>query len=341
MNYPESTADDLEPPSKDQPNLISVPENEDSTIWRYTSLAKLLNVVRPRSKPSSRTPGKLVFVRSDILEDEYEGTLSEEVRTSLEKVYENIDSTSGIDDRQKFAMCVVSGMAGTHMTPYSILPVILSCASQYYIGTDEFTSTDDSTEDATIDEELFERIGVDENTLNEIDIKDIVEQRKIRESTYLNCWRIGNYESNNMWRAYTVKSGGVAIKSTFKNLCSSFRDWPGILYAGDVNYIDYSTGMTPTDPIGPFFYKRRQFEDESEVRAVCTNYSKARSRFELEDVPDESMQSTRNITVDLSELIDKIVVHPEAGDYMTTVVKETLGHYDVSCNVSHSSLRSD
>lgn len=331
MDYPISSSNDTEPPSGNQPNLVSIPNNENCTIWRYTSLAKFLNVIMLGTSEGSSNVGNLVFVRADVLEDEYEGTISDATQMILENYF---GKDSEQEQNKMFMRCMTEALESLERDPSFVDTLIISTKCAYQTA----QSTDDKpTLDAIIQQ--IENIGVEPEVLEEKNLDDVIRRSNIRQSTFLNCWRMDEYESSNMWRAYTTKSDGIAIKSSFIDFCNSFIEWPGILYIGDIDYINFDEEKTPLDPISPFFYKRRQFIDESEVRAVCTDYDQPRSKFALDGLTDEDRDYTRNIKVNLNELIDEIVVHPQSGEYMTAVVEKTLNCYDIYCDVSHSSLR--
>lgn len=55
--------------------------SDDEFLWRYTSLAKLLNMIRM----GDRSEMSLVAKRSDKFEDDYEGTLSKKVENELQR----------------------------------------------------------------------------------------------------------------------------------------------------------------------------------------------------------------------------------------------------------------
>jgi hypothetical protein len=59
---------------------------------------------------------------------------------------------------------------------------------------------------------------------------------------------------------------GVAIESTCEQLRSALPDW---IFIHDVEYIDYKTDRVIEEhSLAPAFYKRKEFADERELRAV-------------------------------------------------------------------------
>lgn len=334
------TGADMGHPSLDEPNIVSQPKDTEATIWRYTSLAKLLNIVRNHSDTRK---GRLVFPRADILEDEYEGTLSEPVKARIKEV----TGLSTEELNKVYLKAVANAMddfpgpapSQDSERPAEFKSRINEIASILWASVHAGWTT--AQLDSETDEDAAKELGINISQLDEEYIEELKKREKIRNSTFLNCWRLDEYESSNMWHAYTSKSDGVAIKTTFEEYCKSFIEWNGALYIGNINYIDYLNEDTPLDPISPFFYKRPQFSDESEVRAICTDYTAPRDEFALETLPANQPDTVRELSVDLDSLIQEIVVHPHCGRYLPNVVEESLAAYDISCNVQHSSLRAD
>ncbi len=92
-----------------------------------------------------------------------------------------------------------------------------------------------------------------------------------RRSLYVNCWCMGDHESEAMWRLYCPDGRGVAIRTTYGKLLQ------GILgkfdVAGSVTYISYESGGF-SDPFAnafhPAMHKSVEFKHENEVRIVKT-----------------------------------------------------------------------
>jgi len=72
-------------------------------------------------------------------------------------------------------------------------------------------------------------------------------------------------ESDLKWRAY-AGANGVAIESTYGRLRSVLPEW---IFIHEVEYIDYERDrMINGHSLAPIFYKRKEFADERELRAV-------------------------------------------------------------------------
>jgi hypothetical protein len=135
-----------------------------------------------------------------------------------------------------------------------------------------------------------------------------------RRSMYVNCWHIGNGESEAMWRLYCPSDSGVAIQTTYGKLVDSIESVP-YCYIGCVNYIDYELQGFPLGNVFyPVMHKRISFAHEHEVRLVKTlaGYWGTLDR-----------QSPSGTTVDWfpETTVDAIYVNPYAPDFYHDVVK--------------------
>src|ERR1022692_1387995 len=91
-----------------------------------------------------------------------------------------------------------------------------------------------------------------------------------RRSLYVNCWHLGNTESEAMWRLYCPGENGVAIQTSYSKLVESIS-YDHSLYIGRVTYIDYeSQGFPLNNAFYPVMHKRISFAHEQEVRLVKT-----------------------------------------------------------------------
>lgn len=102
---------------------------------------------------------------------------------------------------------------------------------------------------------------------------------ELRRLTKMNCWHASDHENVAMWERYLPKGTcGVAIQSTVGALRSAlqpFRLDPRFgeenIVVRRVQYMNYSTDESPGQAMdAPFFYKRIEYRDEREVRAVLS-----------------------------------------------------------------------
>lgn len=172
------------------------------------------------------------------------------------------------------------------------------------------------------DEELTEE-EAEQKALEEVDRKYSNEEpgpyQKLAQATYADFWSYTDEDQDPLWEMYTNRRTGIAIKSTWGDLLDSFVDWPGLLMARPVEYIDYNRHNPLGSAIGHFFWKRRQHKAENEVRLVLTmNNSLFTSPSELFGIPEPNPDAKNGFLsiaqVDLDQLINKIMIHPRLGD---------------------------
>ncbi len=144
--------------------------------------------------------------------------------------------------------------------------------------------------------------------------------RSNRSSCYVSCWRMGNSESEAMWRLYCPNGYGVAFQTTYQKLVDSIAH-ESALYIGCVRYIDYEREGFHLDNIfNSIMHKRVSFSHENEVRLVKT-------------LPDYWGLPVRvgspGITVDWSvdNTAERLFVDPYAGHWFLDVVTTVVGTY--------------
>jgi hypothetical protein len=90
---------------------------------------------------------------------------------------------------------------------------------------------------------------------------------QLRRAFYASCWRMGNYESEAMWKLYCGEDQGVAVVLPYSRLADSLTD--ATYYIGRVSYLDYDNAvMQHGNTFYPYMHKRIAFEHESEVRIL-------------------------------------------------------------------------
>lgn len=162
--------------------------------------------------------------------------------------------------------------------------------------------------------------------------------REMRRFTLINSWHISDYESAAMWKLYLKTDEGVAIRSTFRRLCDSFRQCSEYtIYVGRVKYIDYeSEGVPEGFTFNPFLHKRRSFEHEHELRAIIQ-----RLPFEEGkglDWTTELFEVGEYVPVDADTLVDEVFVSPTAPAWFAELVQSATRKYDLDKEVVQSAL---
>ena len=170
----------------------------------------------------------------------------------------------------------------------------------------------------------------------------IANTRSSRQFTLISCWHKNADESAAMWKLYSKDGSGIAIKTDFASFSNSFTcDDP--IRIGEISYVDYEpgVGVSYNSMFSPFLYKRKSFEHEHEVRAIVL---KPPLR-DNEDGPGQVLDETQDISdygeyfdVDLSLLIQEVLVSPYTPDWLLELVRSVAMRYGLNVPVVKSSL---
>jgi hypothetical protein len=153
-----------------------------------------------------------------------------------------------------------------------------------------------------------------------------------REKVAISSWHINEYESFAMWQIFTQNSEGLAIQSTIGRLQKALEPEKNLKqYIGQVNYIDYKKEYIPFDDLFfPFLFKRKSFQYEREVRIISDTSDTA-----------ITINDGIKINVDISQLIDKIYIHPKSENWYKNLVIELVSKLGFDITIEKSDLESD
>ncbi len=150
------------------------------------------------------------------------------------------------------------------------------------------------------------------------------------QALYISCWQQNEDESAGMWESFVQGNNGVAVRTTLGALRhvldagSADRD----VFLGRVEYLDYRAGSWGGFHwFAPAFHKRRVFRQEQEIRAVIVwpNY-----RDLAEGTADFPVTAGIALPVDLTLLIQGIVIAPKADPWFPGLVASVLRRYGLS-----------
>ena len=141
----------------------------------------------------------------------------------------------------------------------------------------------------------------------------------------VNCWHMGEFESEAMWRLYTRERDGVAIKTVFARFKEALVGEESV-NVSRVLYQDYRTESFPLgNPLIPLLHKRISFQHEQEVRALYFA------------IPAEDATGGY-FEVDLLGLVEEIVVAPFAEDWFVDLVRSLAERHGIGERVRPSTL---
>ena len=150
--------------------------------------------------------------------------------------------------------------------------------------------------------------------------------KRLRQRIMLSCWHENEHESAAMWRIYLSAEDGVAIRSSFARLRDSLSAATNTIVIGRVQYVDRHQALQSHDnELAPFFCKRKHFEYEREVRALCQ-----------EDHSPEELG--RYVPVDLRTLIEQVVIAPSGQAWLRDLVSSVTKRYGFDVPVVASTM---
>ena len=194
-----------------------------------------------------------------------------------------------------------------------------------------FMSRSDKFEDqyeGTFSEPTFEEI----KKLSKDNPEFLEYYKSHREKVVVSSWHINEYESFAMWQIFTQNSEGLAIQSTIGRLQNALKPERNYKqFIGEVNYIDYKKEYIPFDDLFfPFLFKRKSFQYEREIRIISDTSSE-----------NVKINEGLKIDVDISQLIEKIYIHPKSENWYKNLVIELVSKLDFNIEIEKSDLESD
>ena len=203
--------------------------------------------------------------------------------------------------------------------------------------------------------------------------KYLQHSKKWRKYVAANCWSMNPHESAAMWKLYLSSNEGVAVRSTFGHLKSSFYVCLNYeINIGKVKYVDHGYGtfsesfpiskkkdtsefynearkfmnnLVPMDFIASaFFAKQKSYEYEHELRALITAHPKEPGKSAYKPTEDPNMEEFDPslggdyVSVDLDVLIDKVYISPEALIWFGDLVESVSERYCLNKEIVKSGL---
>ncbi len=171
-----------------------------------------------------------------------------------------------------------------------------------------------------------------------LDINPTIERvdSNLRPYIMCNCWHKKEEESMAMWDKYHLRNNGIAIKTTMGNLESSLPDKPNV-FIGKIKYINNHDEIDmPVDVDNllyyPYFYKRKPFEYEHEVRAII----------DISSIPrDVSYEFGKPLKINIQTLIgenSEVIVSPHADEWIARTLELIVKRYEFRFLVNRSKL---
>lgn len=171
-----------------------------------------------------------------------------------------------------------------------------------------------------------------------------------RDVLAVNCWFLGETESERMWHEYVGSSEGVALRSTLKRLDQSILAKQEFTTIGKVKYVDFSEydmGIYHGHQAGErALLKQTKCSFENEVRIVTQNLvcpgclnPDGSSPTETQLAGPGMFDPTRQglyLRVDLNTLIEAVVTAPGAELWFHDLVGKLCKRYQIEGPVERS-----
>jgi hypothetical protein len=172
-----------------------------------------------------------------------------------------------------------------------------------------------------------------------------------RQMGAVNCWFLGQDESEMMWGEYGQEGKGVAIRSTVRRLASAFQitgDYALVSAVGRIHYVDFEShemdSYDANNLLRVAFIKDKRYASEQEVRVVTLNslHSGCLNPDGLPVVDHQPVFDPNGkgfyVKCRLQELVQAIIVGPNAQPHFFTLVKRLVNRYRLFVEVETSKL---
>lgn len=214
---------------------------------------------------------------------------------------------------------------------------LLSTESLYFVRADQFEDPFEGRVPSLILKQYVQKA----KRLGKKESQAVIELwEEWRKWVMCSCWHHGDHESMAMWERerYDMNKSGIAIKTTMGRLKTSLTHEENIdVYIGKVRYINYQ-GFDAPDVLrmntiySPFFFKRKAFKCENEVRAIIDDspyrkedffrvkegFSLKPQEFDLKTLQERMKYLKKNedkgqaLCIDLDQLIDEVIIAPRS-----------------------------
>ena len=224
----------------------------------------------------------------------------------------------------------VSLKTGTVLMRYLDLAKFIDLISTKTLYVASAVEFEDSLE-GTLPEQIREVYKQDHEVIKHLGSKPILErEQENRIKNNVSCWTKGPTDNMALWKIYGASKQSIAIITTLEKLVQSTFLWSGVtgVTFKEVTYIDHS-GRLPdgiyTLSYDTFGLKHEAYEFEKEVRMVVTRSSL-------------KQPSPLRLKIKPNDIIEKIIISPEAGEWFFDLVKSVSKKYRIIAPVEYSKL---
>jgi len=183
----------------------------------------------------------------------------------------------------------------------------------------------------------LEMMGLIEKAFHEkLDSTSIVKtpeefEEYLKANTYVSCWHRNEIENMAMWEIYGRSESSIAVKTTVEKLIKSISltDVKGtVIQLKPVEYITHDSYEGEVYYENCSYIKRPEYAYENEVRISLDTYSP--------HCPNKNTPLGYNLSCDVANMIDSIVIHPDSADWFREVVESICDKYDLKVPIETS-----
>jgi hypothetical protein len=157
-----------------------------------------------------------------------------------------------------------------------------------------------------------------------------------KDSILVNCWHMNDYESDAMWKIYSLRGQGIAIQSTFGKLCDSFITFNKVVNIIPVEYVNYEAVnksiITNIFWIGS--HKREVFNHEKEIRAIILNKKLVNNA----SIPIKVKNGGRYILISVNTLIESVYIAPSSPEWYKKLIEKIIRKYKINAPIINSEI---
>jgi hypothetical protein len=161
--------------------------------------------------------------------------------------------------------------------------------------------------------------------------------KKVKEVYCVCCWNKADKESAALWKIYSDFGKGIMIKSSVKNLIAAFNETPEDIRISEIGYLDYNQDlMRDGNTFFPIIHKQNAYDYEEEIRLIYSiDFPQIGKTY---DWSNEEIQEGKLLTVDLTLLIDEIIIGPFSPKWMIDLIADLASKYGLTKPITKSKL---
>lgn len=165
---------------------------------------------------------------------------------------------------------------------------------------------------------------------------------RLREKVYVSCWYHNEYQSNAMWSIYGLGKASVAIQTNFGRLMGVLPGAASGIDEPSVGLVDYAENESEhvtshQNILTSFFRKERSYSHECELRVLLWDNRDAYQDRDVTRLPAGSILVANkgvSIPINLTNLIERVFVHPDAEAWIWDIVCRLVETYCKSISIA-------